>query len=103
MKFEVGSDNVYRDLGAADAERMLVKAQLAMKIGDLIKQQGLTQSDAARLFGMTQPKVSAMLRGLFRGISEERMMQCLVALGQSVQIVVKPAARGKAAGMSVAA
>lgn len=103
MKIEVGSGNVYRDLGVPDAERMLVKAQLATKIGDLVKRRRLTQVEAARLFGMTQPKISAMLRGQFRGISEEKMMHCLVALGQNVQIVVKPATRGKAAGLSVAA
>jgi predicted XRE-type DNA-binding protein len=103
MKIEVGSGNVYRDVGLADAEHLLVKAQLAAKIGDLIKRRRLTQSDAAQLFGMTQPKVSAMLRGQFRGISEEKMMHCLVALGQNVQIVVKAATRGKAAGLSVAA
>ena len=103
MKIEVGSGNVYRDLGLADAEHLLVKAQLAAKIGDLIKRRRLTQSDAAQLFGMTQPKVSAMLRGQFRGISEEKMMHCLVALGQNVQSVVKAATRGKAAGLSVAA
>jgi predicted XRE-type DNA-binding protein len=103
MKIEIGSGNVYRDLGNVDAERMLVKAQLATKIGDLMKRRRLTQADAAQLFGMTQPKVSSMLRGQFRGISEEKMMHCLVALGQNVQIVVKPATRGKAAGLSVAA
>jgi predicted XRE-type DNA-binding protein len=103
MKIEVGSGNVYRDLGVPDAERMLVKAQLATKIGDLVKRRRLTQVEAARLFGMTQPKISAMLRGQFRGISEEKMMHCLVALGQNVQIVVKPATRGKVAGLSVAA
>jgi predicted XRE-type DNA-binding protein len=103
MKIEVGSGNVYRDLGNADADRMLVKAQLATKIGDLMNRRRLTQSDAARLFGMTQPKVSSMLRGRFRGISEEKMMHCLVALGQNVQIVVKPASRGKLAALTVAA
>ena len=98
-----GSTNVYADLGYADADAMLVKAQLAAKIGDVVKRRRLTQVQAAQLFGMPQPKVSAMLRGQFRGISEERMMRCLVALGQNVQIVVKPARRGSEAELSVAA
>lgn len=96
-----GSVNVYADLGYADA--MLVKAQLASKISDIIKRRKLTQVQVAELFELTQPKVSAMLRGQFRGISEEKMMRCLVALGQNVQIVVKPARHGKGAELSVAA
>lgn len=100
---EKGSTNVYADLGRADADAMLVKAQLASKIAELIKRRHLTQVEAAGLFGMPQPKVSAMLNGRFRGISEEKMMRCLLALGQNVQIVVKPARKGKAGSLSVAA
>ena len=98
-----GSGNVYADLGIADAGSMLIKAHLAIKIATIIKRRKLTQIQAAGLFGMPQPKVSAMLRGHFRGISEEKMMRCLVALGQDVQIVVRPARKGVEAGLSVAA
>jgi predicted XRE-type DNA-binding protein len=100
---ENGSANVYADLGRADADAMLVKAQLASKIADIMKRRRLTQMEASELFGMPQPKVSAMLNGRFRGISEERLMRCLLALGQNVQIVVKPARKGKAGSLSVAA
>jgi predicted XRE-type DNA-binding protein len=103
IEIEKGSTNVYADLGRADPDAMLVKAQLASKIADLIKRRRLTQMEAAELFGMPQPKVSAMLNGRFRGISEEKMMRCLLALGQNVQIVVKPARKGKAGSLSVAA
>ena len=103
MKIEVGSGNVYRDLGVPDADRMLVKAQLAAKISALIRRHRMSQSAASGLFGMTQPKVSAMLRGQFRGISEEKMMRCLLSLGQNVRIVVKPAKKGEAGVLSVAA
>ncbi len=98
-----GSTNVYADLGRPDADDMLVKAQLATRIAGLMKRRHMTQVEAAELFGMSQPKVSAMLRGQFRGISEERMMRCLTALGQDVQIVIKPARRGKPGVLSVAA
>lgn len=98
-----GSTNVYADLGRADADEMLVKAQLATKITALMKRRRMTQMQAATVFTMPQPKVSAMLRGQFRGISEEKMMRCLIALGQNVQIVVKPARAGKPAALSVAA
>ena len=101
IEIEKGSTNVYADLGRADADAMLVKAQLASKIADLMKRERLTQVEAAELFGMPQPKVSAMLNGRFRGISEEKMMRCLLALGQHVQIVVKPARKGKRGSLSV--
>ena len=71
-QIEQGSANVYADLGIADAEEMLVKAQLATKIGEIIKRRKLTQIQAAELLGMPQPKLSNMLRGQFRGISETR-------------------------------
>jgi predicted XRE-type DNA-binding protein len=103
IEIEKGSTNVYADLGRADADAMLVKAQLTSKIADIMKRRRLTQMEAAELFGMPQPKVSAMLNGRFRGISEQKMMRCLLALGQNVQIVIKPARRGKAASLSVAA
>ncbi|ATA20284.1 MAG: helix-turn-helix domain-containing protein [Gibbsiella quercinecans] len=85
---EISSGNVYADIGREDAEEMRVKAQLATTIGNIIKSRRLTQEQAAKLLGMTQPKVSNMLRGQFRGISEAKMLECLTRLGRDVQIVV---------------
>jgi predicted XRE-type DNA-binding protein len=96
---EQGSGNVYADLGMADAQEMLVKAKLASKIGDIIKQQNLTQQQAAGLLAMPQPKVSLLLRGQFRGISEAKMLECLARLGRDIDIVVKPARRRAVAGV----
>ncbi len=97
-QIEQGSANVYADLGIADAEEMLVKAQLATKIGEIIKRRKLTQTHAAELLGIPQPKLSNMLRGQFRGISETKMIECLTRLGRNVEIVVRTASRSKAAG-----
>lgn len=85
---ETSSGNVYADLGLPDAHEMLVKAQLAQKISELMQNRRLTQVAAAKLFGMTQPKVSALLRGQFRGISEAKMIDCLNKLGRDVEIVI---------------
>jgi predicted XRE-type DNA-binding protein len=85
---ETSSGNVYADLGLPDAQEMLVKAQLAQKISELMQNRRLTQVAAAKLFGMTQPKVSALLRGQFRGISEAKMIDCLNKLGRDVEIVI---------------
>ncbi len=93
---QISGGNVFADLGLADAEEHLVKASLVLKIGRIIEQRGLTQTSAAKEMGIDQPKVSAMLAGQFRGYSVERLMRFLVALGQDVEIVVKPSKRGTA-------
>ncbi len=97
-KIERGRTNVYADLGMANAEEMLVKAQLATKIGDIIKRRKLTQVQAAELLGMTQPKLSGLLRGQFRGISETKMLECLTRLGRDVEIVVRSAPGSRTEG-----
>jgi predicted XRE-type DNA-binding protein len=93
IDIEVGSANVYADLGRADADEMLVKAQLASKIGDIIKRRKWTQARAAEVLGIPQPKLSGLLRGQFRGISEAKMMDCLAKLGRDVRIVIGPERR----------
>jgi predicted XRE-type DNA-binding protein len=95
---EEGSGNVYADLGYADSESMLVKAQLAAKIAEIIQRRGITQARAAEILGLTQPKVSALLKGRFRGISEHRLLECLTRLGRDVHIVIKPAPRSRTNG-----
>lgn len=98
IEVEQGSGNVYADLGMSNAEEMLVKARLAAKISEIIKHRHLTQSEAADIVGLPQPKLSSMLRGQFRGISESKMLDCLNKLGRDVQIVVKKAPRSHAIG-----
>ena len=92
------SGNVYADLGYADSESMLVKAELAAKIAEIIQGRALTQADAAKILGLTQPKISALLKGRFRGISEHRFLECLTRLGRDVHIVIKPAPRSRTNG-----
>ena len=84
-----GSTNVYADLGYPDDKDMLVKAGLAHEIAQIIRSRHLTQQRAADLLGMTQPKLSDMLRGRFRGISQAKMIDCLNRLGRDVDIVVR--------------
>ncbi len=98
MEIEEGSTNVYADLGRPNAEEMLVKAQLASKISEVIKRRRLTQNEASELTGMPQPKLSGLLRGQFRGVSEAKMLNCLTRLGRDVKIVVGPARRRSGAG-----
>ncbi|MGE3875839.1 MAG: helix-turn-helix domain-containing protein [Parvibaculaceae bacterium] len=98
-----GTDNVLADLGLPDAEELMAKAILAKKINDIIESRGLTQFDAADLLNMPQPKISAIRTYKLRGISLERLMQALTALGQHVEIVVKPSDKKSPARIDVAA
>jgi len=82
--------SVYAELGFPDAEEMLVEAQLVTKIAQILRERGWSQQQAAQVLGLSQPKLSKMLRGQFRGISEMKMMDCLVRLGREVRIVVGP-------------
>ncbi len=98
IAIEKGSGNVYADLGFPDAADMLIKAQLVAKISEIIRQRRLTQEQTAKLLRLTQPRISRILRGDFRGISERRLLQCLTRLGRDVQIVVKQAPRQREQG-----
>jgi predicted XRE-type DNA-binding protein len=90
IALEQGSGNVFADLGLPNASEHLIKAELVFMIDRLLKSKKLKQVEAAKLFGVKQPDVSKMLRGDFRQFSVERLMRFLVALGQDVEIVVKP-------------
>ncbi len=90
-----GSTNVFADLGYANSEEMLTKAQLVSRISDLIKQRRLTQSDAATLLKIDQPNVSRLLRGQLGGFSYERLLKFLNALGCDIEIIVKRPGRAR--------
>lgn len=98
-----GTDNVLADLGFPDAEELSAKAILAKKINDIVDDRGLTQLKASSLLGLPQPKVSAIRNYKLRGISLERLMQALTALGQHVEIVVSPSSKRAPARIDVAA
>ncbi len=98
---EPSSGNVFADLGLKDPEELLAKAELVQRISDIIAERKLTQVRAARLLGIDQPKVSALLRGRLDGFSIDRLFRFLNALGDDVEIVVRPARSGQAAGTRV--
>ncbi len=98
---EVGSRNVYADLGMADADTMLVKAQLVAKIAEILDDRALTQATAAEILGVPQPKLSRLLRGQFRGCSERKLMDCLTRFGRNIQIVVSEPGRRRGSGSVV--
>ena len=86
-----GSGNVFADLGLADAEKPKIKTGLVFEIRKAMRSRGLTQQEAAKLIGITQPKVSDMMRGDFSNLSERKLMDCLTRLGYDIEIKVRPA------------
>jgi predicted XRE-type DNA-binding protein len=93
-----GTGNVFADLGLPDAEESLAKAQLASAISDIIEERQLTQAEAARVLGATQPKVSNLVRGRLEGFSLERLARFLNTLDRDVEIRVRlrPRSRSRA-------
>ena len=89
-----GSGNVFADLGLADAEKLKIKTGLVLEIRNAMRSSGLTQQDAAKRMGITQPKVSDMMRGDFTNLSERKLMDCLTRLGYDIEIKVRPAKAG---------
>ena len=83
------SGNVYADLGYEDPEEMLLKAHLVMRLSQAIKAKGLNQYQAAEVLGIDQPKISALVRGRFRGYSLERLFKFLNAFDLDVEVNVK--------------
>ena len=92
IEVETGSGNVFADLGLPDAEKLKIKSGLVIEIAAALRKLGLTQIEAARRMGISQPKVSGMLRGDFSNLSERKLMDCLNRLGYDIEIKVKPAA-----------
>jgi predicted XRE-type DNA-binding protein len=89
-RVELGSGNVFADLGFDNAEEMLAKARLVSEMQKAIKKKKLTQREAAEILGLTQPKLSILLKGQFKGYSTDRLIRFLRVLGQDVDIFVTP-------------
>jgi predicted XRE-type DNA-binding protein len=94
--YVVSSGNVFADLGIANPEEALAKAELAHKIAELIRVRKLTQKEAAELLRVDQPKVSALVRGQLSGFSIERLLRFLLLLGQDIRITVEKSRRARA-------
>jgi predicted XRE-type DNA-binding protein len=91
VEVQRSSGNVFADLGLPDADKLKIKSGLVIEIRKAMHQQGLTQQEAATRMGITQPKVSDMMRGDFSNLSERKLMDCLNRLGYDIEIKVRPA------------
>ena len=89
-KVEKGSGNVFAALGFPDAETHFLKAQIVAEIYRLTNERKLTQTEAGRLMGVSQPEVSRMFKGNFREYSVERLIRLLTVFDRDVEIVSRP-------------
>ena len=89
IKETPSTGNVFEDLGLPDAEELFVKSNLAMKINKIIEKRHLSQTQAAAILGIPQPKVSMIQHGKLRGFSLEKLCHFLTLLGRDVDIVIK--------------
>jgi predicted XRE-type DNA-binding protein len=93
-----GSKNVFEDLGYPDAAERHAKLRLAYALNQVLEDRQLSQADAAKVLGVTQPKVSALRHYKLAGFSVERLMNLLTALDRDVEIVIRRKPRSRKAG-----
>jgi predicted XRE-type DNA-binding protein len=92
------SGNVFKDLDVEAPEEALAKAELTAKIAEILSDAKLTQAEAAKILGVDQPKVSALLRGRLSGFSTERLLRFVTSLGRDVEIVIRARRRVRGRG-----
>lgn len=98
---DYGSGNVFEDIGIPNPDEFLVKADLASKVASVIEARGLTQLEAAHIAGVSQPKISLMMRGQLDNISTDRLCRVLNKLGVQITIVLTNSVDWEAARTTV--
>lgn|SRR5688572_13014374 len=95
LEQSIGSGNVFEDLGLPNSDELMAKAKLASQVSSIIQHRHLTQAAAADLLGITQPRVSDLVRGRLDKFSLEKLLDFLLALDRDVEIVVRKKPRSR--------
>ena len=95
IKHEVSCGNVFADIGVAEPVEALAKAELARKVGSIIKHRHLNQAEAAKLLGIDQPKVSRLLRGQLKEFSMTKLLDFMLRLDRDIEIRIKKHRSGR--------
>ena len=95
IEFEIGSGNVFADLGLEDAEELYTRAALGVQVMKILNDRGYSQKESADVLGLKQPEVSAIMRAKFSRFSQERLIGFLNKLNQKVTIQVSRRRRGE--------
>lgn len=98
-KVRRSSGNVFRDLGfpPVEAQNLRIRSQLMIRLAKLIEREELTQAKAARLFGVSQPRVSDLVRGRIELFSIDALVNMLARAGMGVKVSIAARPRGRAA------
>lgn len=96
---EVGTGDVFTDLGFGDAGERKLRVQLAMRINELLQERKLIQAKAALLFSIPQPHISELKHYKLNRFSSERLMHFLTLLDKDVEIIIRPKAKGHESGL----
>lgn len=97
IEHTISSGNVYEDMGYEDSAEMRMKAKAVRVLADTISASGKTQSEVAQILGIDQPKISRILRGQFRGLSLEKILSFIIALGSNIDVTVSERHNGDSA------
>ncbi len=95
IDFEVGSGNVFADLGVENADRLLARAQIGFHIFEILKQKKLKQREIGAILGIAQPDVSHLMNGHFSRFTTEKLLDFLKRLDRKVTIAVSPHRKGE--------
>ena len=94
LKIEKGSGNVFLDIGfpPGEAQNLLMRADLMLKIEQFVRKSGMTQKEAAKLLGITQPRLNLLLKRKIELFSLDALVNMVVRVGMQVKLTVKKAA-----------
>lgn len=94
LKIEKGSGNVFRDLGfpPGEAQNLIMRAELMIKIEQFVGKSGMTQKEAARLLGITQPRLNLLLKRKIELFSLDALVNMVTRAGMQVKLSVRKAA-----------
>jgi len=94
LKITKGSGNIFLDLGfpQGEAQNLALRSDLMIRIEKLVKETGLTQQQAAKVLGITQPRLNALLKGRIEDFSLDALVNMLARAGMQVKMTVKKAA-----------
>lgn len=94
LKMEKGSGNIFRDLGfpPAEAQNLIMRAELMIKIEQFVNKSGLTQKEAARLLEITQPRLNLLLKRKIDLFSLDALVNMVARTGMQVKLTIRKAA-----------
>ncbi len=94
LKIEKGSGNIFRDLGfpPGEAQSLIMRAELMIKIDQFVRKSGMTQKEVARLIGITQPRLNLLLKRKIDLSSPDALVNMVARAGMQVKLTVRKAA-----------